>query len=316
MRIFRSLEDYEKVRNPVVTIGTFDGVHIGHQKILDRLNTLARQKEGESLLLTFWPHPRLVLQPDNPDLKLLNTLNEKIELLERFGLQNVVVVPFTKEFSRLTAVEFIRDLLVNNLGTRMLVIGHDHRFGKNREGSFEDLQEGATTYGYEIEQIPPQEIDDVTVSSTKIRNALMEGDVSRATEFLNHYYRLKGKVITGDKLGRTMGYPTANIEVEEQIKLIPAEGVYLVRVFVKDQAFFGMLNIGNRPTVKANGDKRIEVYLFDFNEDIYGASITVEFLEWLRGDEHFPDMEGLKAQMDKDKENALALVPNYRYKAF
>ena len=312
MKVFRSLEAYQQVTNPVVTIGTFDGVHIGHQKILDRLNNIATQKQGESLLLTFWPHPRLVLQPDNTDLKLLNTLNEKIELLERFGLQNMVVIPFTQSFSRLTAVEFIRDLLVNSLGTDTLVIGHDHRFGKNREGSFEDLQEGSATYGYDLEQISAQEINDVTVSSTKIRNALMEGKIHEATEYLNHYYRLKGKVVKGDQIGREMGYPTANIEVEEDIKLIPAEGVYLVKIHIQDTAYFGMLNIGKRPTVQSNGDKRVEVFIFDFDKDIYDASVTLEFLEWLRGDEHFPDMEQLKQQMDKDQERALSLIPEFR----
>lgn len=311
MKVFRSLEAYQKVKNPVVTIGTFDGVHIGHQKILDRLNTLAGKYDGESLLLTFWPHPRLVLQPGNADLELLNTLNEKIELLEKYGLQNLVVVPFTPDFSRKTAVEFIRDLLVNTLGTQVLVIGHDHRFGKNREGSFEDLQEGTTTYGYELEKIPPQEIDDVTVSSTKIRNSLMNGDIVRATEYLNHYYTLKGSVVKGDQIGRTIGYPTANIAVEEPIKLVPAEGVYLVRVYVKNEHFYGMLNIGKRPTLAENGDKRIEVYLFNFDQDIYDKPVTLEFLEWIRGDENFPDMETLKTQMAQDQENALASIPKY-----
>lgn len=311
MKVFRSLEAYQKVKNPVVTIGTFDGVHIGHQKILDRLNTLAGKYDGESLLLTFWPHPRLVLQPGNADLELLNTLNEKIELLEKYGLQNLVVVPFTQDFSRKTAVEFIRDLLVNTLGTQVLVIGHDHRFGKNREGSFEDLQEGTTTYGYELEKIPPQEIDDVTVSSTKIRNSLMDGDIVRATEYLNHYYTLKGSVVKGDQIGRTIGYPTANIAVEEPIKLVPAEGVYLVRVYVKNEHFYGMLNIGKRPTLAENGDKRIEVYLFNFDQDIYDKPVTLEFLEWIRGDENFPDMETLKTQMAQDQENALESIPKY-----
>ncbi len=312
MKIFRSLEAYEKVKNPVVTIGTFDGVHIGHQKILDRLNTLAEKWDGESLLLTFWPHPRLVLQPDNPDLELLNTLNEKMELLEKYGLDNLLVVPFTKAFSRKTATQFIRDLLINTLDTKVLVIGYDHRFGKNREGSFENLKEGAITYGYALEQIPPQDIDDVTVSSTKIRNALTEGDILTATQYLNHYYIMKGTVVKGDQIGRTLGYPTANIEVEERIKLIPADGVYLVRLYVNNEAYFGMLNIGKRPTVEENGDKRIEVYLFDFNQNIYDHTVTIEFLEWIRSDENFPDMEALKKQMDQDMKNALASAPKYK----
>jgi len=312
MKIFRSLEAYERVRNPVVTIGTFDGVHIGHQQILNRLKTWAEKNNGESLLLTFWPHPRLVLQPDNQGLQLLNTLNEKTELLAEYGLDNLVVVPFTQEFSRLTAVEFIRELLVNKLGTSRLVIGHDHRFGKNREGSFEDLKEGAATYGYELEQIPSQEIDDVTVSSTKIRNALLEGSINSATDYLGHHYRLKGTVMKGEQLGRELGYPTANIAVEEAIKLIPADGVYLVKVHVREAAYFGMLNIGKRPTVKANGEKRIEVYLFDFSADIYGKSLTIEFLEWLRNDIHFADLSTLKARMDQDRADALEMMKQYQ----
>lgn len=303
MRVFRSLEAYEQVKSPVVTIGTFDGVHIGHQKILNRLNALAREKGGESLLLTFWPHPRFVLQPEN-DLKLLNSLDEKIELLEHYGLQNVLIVPFTVEFSRLSAIEFIRDLLVNTIGTSKLVIGHDHRFGKNREGTFEDLKEGGEVYGYELEQIPPQEIDDVTVSSTKVRNALLEGAIEQANEYLGHPYLLKGTVVMGDQLGRTLGYPTANLKPDHERKLVPADGVYLVRVKVKEQSYFGLFSIGNRPTIQAEGERRLEVYILDFDEDIYGSEIKVEFLQWIRADKAFESKEALAEQMDRDLVNA------------
>ncbi len=305
MRVFRGFKNYSRVKNPIVTIGTFDGVHIGHQKILNRLNALATEYEGESLLMTFWPHPRLVLEQADNSLRLLNTLDEKIELLEHYGLDNLLVVPFTNEFSRLSAMEFIRDILINTIGTKVLVIGHDHRFGKNREGSFSDLQECAPTFNYELEEIPPQEVNEVPVSSTKIRKALLEGNVEQANAFLGHYYLMKGHVEMGDQLGRTINYPTANIGIEESVKLIPAEGVYLVQVTVDQEQYYGMLNIGNRPTVSSNGEHRIEVNIFDFDKDIYDKPIDVEFMAWLRADDHYPSLEALKEQLNKDKTNAL-----------
>lgn len=305
MRVFRGFNNYSKVNNPIVTIGTFDGVHIGHQKILDRLNTIATKYGGESLLLTFWPHPRLVLEQADNSLRLLNTLDEKIELLEHYGLDNLLVVPFTNEFSRLSATEFIRDILVNTIGTKVLVIGHDHRFGKNREGSFSDLQECAPMFNYELEEIPPQEVNEVPVSSTKIRNALLEGDVERANAFLGHYYKMKGYVEMGDQLGRTINFPTANIGIEESVKLIPSDGVYLVRVTVNQEQYYGMLNIGKRPTVSSNGAQRIEVNIFDFDKNIYDQPIDVELMAWLRGDDHYPSLEALQEQLHKDQANAL-----------
>jgi riboflavin kinase/FMN adenylyltransferase len=311
MRVFHRLEEYQQVTRPAVTIGTFDGVHYGHQKILKRLQTIAEQQQGESLLMTFWPHPRKVLQPDNKDLALLNTLNEKITLLERYGLDNLLVLPFTKEFSQQSAQGFIKDLLVDALGVHTLVVGYDHRFGQNREGGYEDLEAASHTHGYHLEQIPAQEINDSTVSSTKVREALQAGNIQEATDYLQHYYLLRGTVVYGDQLGRELGYPTANLEVEEDVKLIPAEGVYLVRVHGLGQVYHGMLNIGKRPTVSANGDKRVEVYIFNFEGDLYEQTLTLEFLEWLRGDQHFDGLEALKAQMDQDMANALALIPEH-----
>ncbi len=311
MRVFQGLEDYKQVSNPVVTIGTFDGVHYGHQQILYRLNRIAEQQEGESLLLTFWPHPRKVLYPGNHELALLNTLNEKIQLLAHYGLDNLVVLPFTKAFSQLSAQEFIRQLLAEGIGTHTLVIGYDHRFGNNREGDYETLKAAAPTHGYQLEQIPAQEINDSTVSSSKIREALLSGRIREATTYLQHYYLLRGQVVYGDQIGRTLGYPTANIAVEEDIKLIPAEGVYLVRVHCPQGVYHGMLNIGRRPTVAANGDKRVEVYLFGFEGNLYEQTITVEFLEWLRGDQNFEGLEALKAQMDQDMANAKAKIPEH-----
>ncbi len=315
MRVFHGLETYQQVKRPAVTIGTFDGVHYGHQKILSRLQTIAQQQQGESLLLTFWPHPRKVLKPDDDSLALLNTLNEKISLLEYYGLDNLLVLPFTREFAQQSAQGFIKDLLVDAIGTHTLVIGYDHRFGKNREGGYEDLEAASQIYGYHLEQIPAQEINDSTVSSTKVREALQAGHIQEATTYLQHYYPLRGKVIYGDQLGRTLGYPTANLEVEEDIKLIPAEGVYLVRVHCLGQTYHGMLNIGRRPTVSTNGDKRVEVYIFDFEGDLYKQTITLEFLEWLRGDQHFDSLEALKGQMDQDLANAKAHLPRFETKA-
>jgi riboflavin kinase/FMN adenylyltransferase len=311
MKVFHGLEEYQQVTRPAVTIGTFDGVHYGHQKILNRLKTVAEQQQGESLLMTFWPHPRKVLQPANNDLALLNTLNEKISLLERYGLDNLLVLPFTREFSQQSAHGFIKDLLVDAIGVHTLVIGYDHRFGQNREGGYEDLEAASHTYGYHLEQIPAQEINDSTVSSTKVREAVEAGRIQEVTRYLQHYYLLRGTVVYGDQLGRELGYPTANLEVEEDVKLIPAEGVYLVRVHCLGQTYHGMLNIGRRPAVTANGDKRVEVYIFNFEGNLYEQTVTLEFLEWLRGDQHFDGLEALKAQMDQDMANALARIPDH-----
>lgn len=310
MKVFRSLEEYRKNKPsiPVVTIGTFDGVHIGHQKILDRVNAVARQKNGESVLLTFWPHPRVIIQPEDNKLRLLNTLEEKILLLEKYGLQNLIVIPFTKEFSQLKARDFIRKFLIEKIGVKVLVIGYDHRFGRNREGSMDDLEEFAPIFGYELEEITAEEIDHVAVSSTKIRDALAEGEVDKATEYLGHRYSITGKVIKGDQLGRKLGYPTANIAIKEKLKLIPADGVYLVNVQIENTWIKGMLNIGHRPTIVQHGDKRIEVHIFDFNENLYGKNLTIEFLQWMRADMHFKSTEALIEQLKQDEEKAKQLM--------
>lgn len=308
MKVFRSLGEYRPVKNPVVTIGTFDGVHFGHQRILERVNKRASKVQGESLLLTLWPHPRLVLQPEDTQLRLLNTLEEKSALLERFALDNLLVIPFTREFSRLSATEFIRDILVNTIKTNTLVIGYDHRFGKNREGSIEDLKECAPLYGYQLEEIPPQEVDEVKVSSTKIREALFNGNIAKANRYLGYSYFISGKVEEGDKLGKELGFPTANISVPEAFKLIPADGVYLGRVILGSGKYFGMVSIGHRPTVVNRGEKRVEVHILDFDQDIYGEKIKLEFLQWMRKDIKFDDVENLKKKMDEDKKHALELI--------
>lgn len=304
MKIYHSPEDFTRLPYAVVTSGTFDGVHLGHRKILDRVKEIAQRHGGETVVITFWPHPRLVLKPEEQTLKLLNTFEEKAELLKEQGIQHLVRIPFTKEFSQLSSLDFVRRILLDAIGTRKLVIGYDHHFGKNREGSFELLRANAPALGFEVEEIPAQDIDHITVSSSKIRKALASGDVTTAGHFLGRSYAITGLVVKGDKLGRVMGYPTANISIESHFKLVPADGIYAVRVRHGDRWHGGMLYIGNRPTV--DGIKRtIEVNIFDFDSDIYGETLTVTFERLLRTDSKFRDLEALKQQLHLDKQLAL-----------
>lgn len=307
MKVYTNIEDFKDVKNPVVTTGTFDGVHLGHQKIITRLKEAAKESDGETVLLTFYPHPRMVLFPDDNELKLLNTQQEKIELLEKYGVDHLIIYPFTKEFSRLTSVEFVRNILVNKIKTKHLIIGYNHHFGRNREGSFEHLKEYGPVYGFEVEEIPAKDIEHIEISSTKIRKALQTGDVKAATAFLGHFYSLSGKVIEGLKLGRTIGYPTANIIVEDKYKLIPADGIYAVKIKQDDTIYGGMLSIGNNPTVEGKG-RSIEVNIFDFDKTIYGQEVTIYFVERLRDEVKFSNLEELKKQLVKDKVNSSRLL--------
>ncbi len=286
----------------MVTTGTFDGVHIGHQSILRRLKEIAHEVKGETVLLTFWPHPRQVLYNDQ-DLRLIQTLEERQEKLAEVGVDHLIIHPFTKDFSRLTSLEFIRDQLVNGIHTHRLVIGYNHQFGRNREGSFEHLKEYAPVYGFEVEEISAQDIDQVNVSSTKIREALAKGDILTANQYLGDPFRISGQVVKGDQIGRTLGYPTANIEIPESYKLIPSQGVYAVKVLIEGFAYKGMLNIGNRPTLNGT-DQRIEVHLFDFNKDIYNKWVRIEFVDFLREDVKFDSLNELKNQLSIDAEQA------------
>jgi len=307
LKVYTDISDFKDVKNPVVTTGTFDGVHVGHQKIISRLKDVAREQSGETVLLTFYPHPRMVLFPEDNDLKLINTQQEKIELLEHYGVDHLIIYPFTKEFSRLTSVEFVRDILVNSMKTKKLVIGYNHHFGRNREGSFEHLKEYGPLYGFDVEEIPAKDIDHIEISSTKIRNALQTGDIKTARTYLGHAFSLTGQVVDGKKIGRTIGYPTANIVVEDKYKLIPADGIYAVKVKHKDVMYGGMLSIGYNPTV--NGEfKTVEVNIFDFDKEIYGDTATIYFLERLRDELKFSGLEELKAQLAIDKENSLKIV--------
>jgi riboflavin kinase/FMN adenylyltransferase len=290
MRIYYNLDDFTRLDNAVVTSGTFDGVHLGHQKILKRLKEIAQKNGGETVVITFWPHPRLILKPEE-------------------DIQHLLRLTFTKEFSQITSLMFIKKILVDTIGTGKLVIGYDHRFGNNREGSFEQLKVNAPTYGFEVEEIERQDIDHVGVSSSKIRHALENGDVETANHFLGRPYSIMGSVVKGDKLGRILGYPTANIELDSRHKLIPSDGIYAVTVRYESVLYKVMLYIGNRPTV--NGTKRvIEVNLFNFDRVIYGENLTVHFHSFIRLDSKFSDLEALKQQLLNDKSKALAALEN------
>jgi riboflavin kinase / FMN adenylyltransferase len=307
MRIYYSLDDFAPVKNAVVTSGTFDGVHLGHQKILGRLKEIATKSQGETVVITFWPHPRLILKPEDESLRLLNTFEEKAELLKQQDIHHLLRIPFTKEFSQISSQAFIKNILVDTIGTKKLVIGYDHRFGNNREGSFEQLKLNSPAYGFSVEEIERQVVDHVGVSSSKIRQALENGDIETAIHFLGRPYSMTGQVVKGDKLGRVLGYPTANIDLDSRLKLIPSDGIYAVTIKYESTVYQGMLYIGNRPTV--NGNKRvIEVNLFDFNKEIYGESLTIYFHSLIRLDSKFQDLEALKVQLHDDKEKATALL--------
>ncbi len=307
MKIYHGIDDFTHLEYAVVTSGTFDGVHVGHQKIFSRLREIASRNNGETVVITFWPHPRLVLHPEDDSLKLLNTFEEKADLLKDQGIQHLIRIPFTREFSQLTSEQFIQKILVETIGTRKLVIGYNHHFGKNREGTFEQLRINCRHYGFEVEEIPRQEVDHVAVSSTRIRRALEEGDVSTANHFLGQPYRITGMVVKGAQVGTTIGYPTANIAIDTHYKLIPADGIYAVTVDYAHKVYGGMLYIGNRPTLQGL-TKSIEVNIFDFDKDIYGETLVVHFRKHLREDRRFDGLDPMKVQLAQDKLDALAAL--------
>lgn len=307
MVIIESHQPIPAITNAIVTSGTFDGVHFGHQKILKKIVNTAKEIGGKSVVLTFWPHPRFVLFPEEKTLKLITTFEEKAKLLEQVGIDYLVKVEFTKEFSEMSSESFIQSLLVEKLKTKKLVIGYDHRFGKNRSGSFEYLKENSERFGFEVEEIPRQDIDDVGVSSTKIRQALFHGEVDLAAEYLGRPYSLSGLVVEGKNIGTELGFPTANIKVAEDFKLIPKDGAYAVRVNAGATWYNAMLNIGVRPTV-GGLHRVIEAHLFDFNQDIYGETVQVEFVKFLREEKKFDSLDDLKTQLEKDKISSQALL--------
>lgn len=308
MEIIQSLSNYAFKEKSIVTIGTFDGVHIGHQKIIKQVVNTAKNTNKKSVLLTFFPHPRMVLQKDN-SIKLINTIEERATLLAKTGLDFLIIHPFSKEFSRLTALEFVRDILVNQLNVSKLIIGYDHHFGKNREGNLEQLAEYSHLYDFEVEEIPAQDINDVAVSSTKIRKALSEKNIKTANKYLGYSFMLNGKVVNGKRLGGKIGFPTANIDIKDDYKLIPKTGVYVVKSTINSKIIFGMMNIGFRPTIKGK-HQTIEVHFFDFNKNLYKQILTIEVLYFLRDEQEFDSIEKLIQQLTEDKKNTLFYLKN------
>ncbi len=293
-------------KNTVVTIGTFDGVHIGHQKIIQRLIKVGKKKDLTPSILTFFPHPRMVLQKD-ANIKLINTLDEKKNILAELGIKTLIVKRFTQEFSRLTAEEFVQKILVNELRAKHVIIGYDHRFGRNRAANIEDLKTFGKTYGFEVEEITAQDINDVAVSSTKIRNALFGGDLTTANRYLGYNFTFTGEVVKGKGLGRTIDFPTANLHIYEDYKLIPKQGVYIIKSEYKGSIHFGMMNVGTNPTV--NGKKQsIEVHFFDLNTSLYGEHLNIQILKRLRDERKFESVDALKKQLYLDKQNTLRFI--------
>lgn len=308
MIVHSGISSFKNISSPVITVGTFDGVHVGHQKILNKIRTIANNNNGETALLTFDPHPRKVLFNSSNSLKLINTLDEKINLLSNYGLDHLIIHPFNKDFSRITPTSYVRDLLVNQLNVATLVIGYNHQFGRNREGDITLLHELSEVYNFNVQEINAEEINEIKVSSTKIREALSMGDILQANNYLGHDFTLSGEVIEGNKIGRSIGFPTANISIKDEEKIIPADGVYAVKVKLNDQCFNGMMNIGNRPTIEETNKSSIEVHIFDFSENIYGLEIEIVFKAHIRKEEKFSDIDTLKKQLINDQKAALDLL--------
>jgi riboflavin kinase/FMN adenylyltransferase len=300
MRVFSELKSLPRFNNAVITIGTFDGVHKGHQKLIERIKKLAKDVNGESIIITFHPHPRIVINPEDKSLRLLNTIEEKIALLEKYGVDNLIIVPFSRDFSEQDAGGYISDFLVKNFAPRHIVIGYDHKFGKNRSGDFALLQKMSTEHNYELEEISKEMLADIDISSTKIRAALTGGDVQLASELLGHSYTLTGTVVRGLQNGRKLGYPTANIQVNDEYKLIPRTGIYAVRVHAENETHAGMLSIGYNPTFNGK-EQTVEVNILDFDRDIYGNTLTLEFVAFLRNEKKFDSLEELIAAIAQDE---------------
>ena len=307
MKVHYGVENIE-IKCPVVTIGSFDGVHLGHACVIQHLKEKAASIDGESVIISFEPHPREVLYPREKKIGILTTLEEKVTILEKYGVDHLIILKFTLEFAQQSYTDFVKKILIDKLKIKGLVVGYYHRFGKDRAGNFENLQELANKYGFFLEKEVVFEEDDVNVSSTKIRNALTVGDITTVNRFLGYLYSITGKVVYGHHLGHKIGFPTANIQVSDERKLLPAIGVYAVKVIIGQEIFNGMLNIGIRPTVSNDGQVSCEVYIFDFSQDLYGKTITINFINRIRGERKFNDIEELRAQLQKDQEKILKLL--------
>lgn len=310
MKVFNDVAQLSTLPNSVLTIGTFDGVHVGHQKILKKINEEAKSIHGESILFTFYPHPRMVLFPENHGVKLIQTQEEKLKKLDKFQLENIVVIPFTKDFSNLTAYDFVKDFLIDKFKIKKLVIGYDHQFGKNREGDIHFLKNMSKEFDFEVIEITAEEINEVNVSSTKIRQAIIDGDIETANLYLNDCYELNGTVVKGNQLGRKIGFPTANISAIPDEKLLPKVGVYFVEVEIDNTNYKGMLNIGYRPTVDESKKITIEVNIFDFSKDIYSKLINVKFISKIRDEIKFDSIDKLIYQLEKDEKYCRNLINN------
>lgn len=312
MKVYTDFENLGEIKNPVLTIGTFDGVHVGHQKIIDKIKAEAKKINGETVLFTFFPHPRLVLNPNDNSLRMIQTLEEKKETLEKLGLDHLIIFPFTKEFSQISAEDFIKDFLVAKLNVKVIVVGYDHRFGKGREGNLAYLQQFSTKFHYHVIEIPAQEIDAVNVSSTQIRKAILSGEIETANAYLSDQFKLTGKVVKGQQLGRTIGYPTANIEVLDNLKIIPAIGIYIVNVLLENNKLYhGMMSVGKNPTVTDSESIKLEVNIFDFEGDLYDQTITVQFLKYIRNEIKFQSLDELTKQLQNDKQVSLDYFTNH-----
>ena len=310
MKIYKSINEVLTPKKTIITIGTYDGVHLGHKSILKKMKKATLKNIYESVVLTFFPHPRMVLQQDS-SIKLLNTIDEKATLLEKFGIDNLIIHPFDEAFSNLSAEEFVKDILVDKLNIHKIIIGHDHRFGKNRSADINDLISFGKKYGFEVEQISAKEIDEIAISSTKIRKALLDGNIKLANEYLGYPYFISGKVVDGKKIGRTIGFPTANIQINESYKLLPKNGVYVVSSKINNILYFGMMNIGKNPTLGDN-EQSIEIHFFDINEDIYNKNLQISILEHIREEQKFNSLNELQAQLEKDKLFSLNYIQNLK----
>jgi len=306
MKIYRNIDDYDQEKAAVVTIGTFDGLHHGHQEILKKVINSSIEKKLSSVVLTFFPHPRTILNKYN-NIRMIDTLDEKINQLDKIGIDSLIIQPFDKSFSLLTADQYIKDFLVEKLKLKHIIIGYDHRFGKGREASVVDLKIYSKEYNFTVEEIEAQEIETIKISSSKIRNSINEGDLETTKKYLGRNFKLTGKIIKGDGLGKKINYPTANIFIKEKYKIIPKDGVYFIRTLIKNKSFNGMMNIGHRPTIGSN-DKSIEVHLFNFNQDIYNKEISIDIILKIRDEKKFSSIEALKQQLKKDENYCLKLI--------
>ncbi|NQU32414.1 MAG: bifunctional riboflavin kinase/FAD synthetase [Bacteroidetes bacterium] len=312
MKIYNCIKDFKPVVNAIVTIGTFDGVHLGHQAVFKQMRDEAEKIGGETVVITFYPHPRIVLGVDNTDLKFIKTEKKKIQHIEKAGIDNLIIIEFTEDFAATSSEDFIKDLIVDYIKPKVLIIGYDHQFGSNREGSFELLNNLGNNLGFEVKKVDEQNVEDITISSTQIRNLLNQGDIKSANRLLGHEYSITGIVVKGQSIGHNLGFPTANIEIADEYKLIAAIGVYACRVHIGQTIYKGMSNIGYRPTIDKidNSDPgiTIEVNIFDFNESIYGKEITISFVDWMRNEHKFESKEALSKQLAKDKIHALEIL--------